>query len=89
MNKHQRELLEQIQKEREMPSSDQKLTPEPEYTPIASENKEEIAKEAPCYGTPIAEGKHEFAGNECMLCGLKRGGWFSKAEPEMKQFGDE
>ena len=89
MNKHQRELLEEIRKERENPPAPpvSKSAPEPEYPPIPSDDKAAIAKEAPCYGTEIVEGLHEFAGTTCIVCGRNRGG-FEKAEPRMTQFGE-
>ena len=89
MNKHQRELLEEIKKERanQLAPSVPKAAPELEYPPIASDDKVAIAKEAPCYGTKIAQGLHEFAGTTCIVCGGNRGG-FEKAEPRMTQFGE-
>jgi hypothetical protein len=96
MNKHQRELLEEIRQERAMKEWDEMNRSEqeaaripklPEYPPVASEDKAAIAKEAPCYGTEIAQGLHEFAGTTCIVCGRNRGG-FEKAEPRMTQFGE-
>lgn len=62
---------------------------------MTEEEKNEVRKEAPCYGQPTFwQGKdktgaslgHEFAHGECIYCGLAQPG--SPKERTMKPFGE-
>ncbi len=85
MNKHNKELLEQIKKERmqTIPGDERK-------EPTDEEKRAAIAKEAPCYRSQILE-KHEFAGGECICCGLPQPGNYKPREERSmdKMFSDE